>query len=431
MKLNTDYLKRVAVAALLSVVSVALVAYVSYHLWRSLSQSVKTVTAVKSDVAVTVKATGYIMRDETVLSSAASGNTVAVADYGEKVGINDVVVQVYGSGTAETADRIKEIDGEIELLNDCLVDGTLSMYDSSSLDADIISLMKAMRAADADGDYVTADSVRMQLKKKLIRRNVMSSDVDKVKNMVDDLTSERNSLMASLGYCLAEVKAPMSGYFYDTADGYEASFTADAAMSMTYAQFCTLISTDASAPETSCGKIAGSFVWYLACIVSPDETGKIEEGTKRTVSFPQSSGASIVMTVERVVNDKDTKTALVVFSSDIMPDGFDFSRSQPIEILKEEFTCIKVPLSAIRVIEIQIKDEADGTVTGTKLISGVYVLDGSTVYFRQVSVIQQNEDVYLVETEPEGEAEKGFRWLSRNDNIIVEGKGLYHGRILS
>lgn len=431
MKLNTEYLKRVAITVLLSIVAVALIAYVSYHLRRSLSKDVSTVTAVKSDVAVTVKTTGYIMRDETVIPFGASGNAVTVAANGEKVGINDVVVRIYDKGNAETADMIKEIDSEIELLGDCLVDGTLSLYDSSSVDADIISLMRSLRVADSRGDYVMADSVRADLKTKLIKRSIMTSTAAEVENMITDLTAERASLMQKLGICLSEIKAPLSGYFFDTADGYEASFTADTAMNMTYSQFMGLISSDAAPSVQSCGKVAGSFVWYLCCIVSPKETGKLEEGETRSVSFVQSSGMSIDMTVERVVNDKDSGTALVVFSSDIMPAGFDFSRSQQIEILKEEYTCFKVPLGAMRVIECPVIDEATGAETGTKLVSGVYVLDGSTVYFRQVSVIRQNEDVYLVETEPEGDPENGFMWLARNDNIIIEGKGLYHGRILS
>lgn len=356
------------------------------------------------------------MRKETVLSARYGGSAVATAKDGEKVGINDTVVRIYDAGNSQTADRIKEIDEEIDLLRESLSDGTLSLYDSTSVDALIISLMKSIRYADATGDYVSASSFRSELKKKLIKRNIMTATSLEVENMIADLSSARSSLMRSLGTCREEISAPASGYYFSLTDGYESAFTSDAALKMTYSEFSELT---ASAPDgtqtTSCGKIATEFVWYLACTVNRGEIGKIEEGETRKVSFIQNSNISLDMTVERTVADNGSDNILIVMSCDKMPRNFDFSRVQRIEILKKEYSCFKIPISAMRVI--------DG-------IRGVYVLDGSTVYFRAVSVLTQNDDAYLAEISPEEESGE-YKWLKLNDNIIIEGTGLYHGRILS
>ena len=72
-------------------------------------------------------------------------------------------------------------------------------------------------------------------------------------------------------------------------------------------------------------------------------------------------------------------------------------------------------------------------------VIGVYVFDGMTVSFRRIEVIREFDDAYLVssdvgeasaETGNEGSAQSA-PYLSRNEQIITSGKGLYDGRILS
>lgn len=68
-------------------------------------------------------------------------------------------------------------------------------------------------------------------------------------------------------------------------------------------------------------------------------------------------------------------------------------------------------------------------------VIGVYVFDGMTVSFRRIEVIREFDDAYLVssdvgdasaETGNEGSAQSA-PYLSRNEQIITSGKGLYDG----
>ena len=69
-------------------------------------------------------------------------------------------------------------------------------------------------------------------------------------------------------------------------------------------------------------------------------------------------------------------------------------------------------------------------------MTGVYVFDGVRAHFRRIEVIKEFDDVYIVsssvEEDEESKNEEGYiPFLSRNELIITEGKGIYDGRVIS
>lgn len=416
LKIDTDYLKRVAITVGSVVVSIGLMAYVSYHLWRSFTTEVETITASKSTVTLTEPSTGYIMREETLLNISVSGNVVSTVADGEKVGADDVVAKIYDAGTQATVDHIRELEADVALLTESLSDGTLTLYDTSAIDVQILSLMRQINDASEKNQYMIADSLKSELKRKLIKRSLMTSSKAQVENMISDLRSEISELTRSLGALRGTVYSPSAGYYYSKADGYEKIFTASSVESMTYESFNAMISSSPDiSSASSAGKIVTDHVWYMGCVYDSSLVSSLKEGDKCTVSFTYNSDTPLEMIVKKLIKSPDNTKTIVIFSSDRLPTGFDFSRSQPVEIIKEEFTCFKIPVSALRIV--------DG-------IRGVYVLDGSRVYFKAVSVIAQYDDSYLLEISPDGPV-KNYDWLALNDSIIVKGTGLYHGRTLS
>ena len=175
--------------------------------------------------------------------------------------------------------------------------------------------------------------------------------------------------------------------------------------------------------DTDAGKIVTDYKWYVAVKVSAQSVSGMEIGRTYEVSFPYNRGESLEMTLESAVDDETGECALVLSSGKITSD-FSFVRSQTVEITTKVMSGFSVPKSAIRM--------NDGVI-------GVYVFDGMTVSFRRIEVIREFDDAYLVssdvgeasaETGNEGSAQSA-PYLSRNEQIITSGKGLYNGRILS
>ena len=89
---------------------------------------------------------------------------------------------------------------------------------------------------------------------------------------------------------------------------------------------------------------------------------------------------------------------------------------QTVRFPTAEYTGFQIPVSAVRVV--------DG-------ITGVYVLDGSTVAFRPISSLVVTDGYYIVETNPDADPPEGYQWLAQHENLIIEGRALYHGKVLS
>lgn len=104
----------------------------------------------------------------------------------------------------------------------------------------------------------------------------------------------------------------------------------------------------------------------------------------------------------------------MILSSGYIRQGFDFTRAQPIKLVTEEIEGFRIPISAVRV--------QDGC-------SGVFILDIYVVRFREIDIIRQEADHYIVQLAPKETSQYG--WLERNDKMIVSGKGLYDGRVLN
>ena len=88
---------------------------------------------------------------------------------------------------------------------------------------------------------------------------------------------------------------------------------------------------------------------------------------------------------------------------------------QPAEIGDNSYTGLRVPASAIRVV--------NG-------VTGVYVLEGSIMHYRAVKLIVEGEDWCLLEIEPQAEPPEGYTWLRQNEIVITKGRRLAEGRIL-
>ena len=146
-----------------------------------------------------------------------------------------------------------------------------------------------------------------------------------------------------------------------------------------------------------------------------------------------SAGTELHMTIERLVPDEGG--VLLVFSSQDMPRGFDFSRRMTVETVAYETSGYRIPVEAVVTL--------DSAKTGES-VTGVYVLAGNVVEFRKISIYvrrdgyiiaQTYEDVQayldsLTEEERMTRTADGWSYLRLNDNIITGGNEIYEGKVI-
>ncbi len=425
--MDTDYLKRVGIYIVSALLSLGIVVYFGYHIWSSFRPDVKTEAVMQSTVTKTVDSQGYIFRRENPLSANSSGMVVPSVSDGKRVRAYGEAAGVYNTSEKDIASRIDEIDAQIELLSDTSTDGSVTLKDAAKIDQEIYELMTRIRMSLAEGDATAANTLRSELIYVTNKKSVLMGNSGDVTVRLSELRAERQELIGKLGSRIESVTTASAGYYYSVSDGFEKLFDPAVFDGADYESLKTLVTETSPDTPSNAGKIVTEPTWYTVCFVERGVGALMKEGEIRDISFTYSGGRVFSMKLENLIRGEDGYAC--VFSCSDMPEDFDFTRSQPVRISMADYTGFKVRISDVRLI--------DG-------MQGVYVLDGSTVRFRQISVITDYEGYYIVETDPDVETdeettetdaetesdEKTYRYLKLHDLIITEGTGLYDGKIL-
>lgn len=421
--MDVKYLKQVALGFVSVVLVLSMLCYVVYHMTNGFSAEIKTTPALMGEYYESEEAEGYVFRYENVLSSKYSGTVNYNVNNGERVSVGTRVAQVYEkTGDESLTAGMVAIDKKIEMLRASNISDNLSVSDTKATDDDISKYLESMRQSRRNGNLSAAGSNAAELLVSLNRREIIVSSRSNYNDIIKELEAERAALAARLSGTNEPVMAKESGYFYYECDGYENVFLPELLDGLTPSALGELVSC---APDTSrhVGKNVTSQKWYIALTLKRAEMSAFETGKSYKVAFCDYSNLYVDMTLEEMNAEADS--ALLVFSSNDMPAGFGYERSQSVRVITEEHEGLRFPMSAIRINEG---------------VEGVYVLYGNTVFFRVAEVIGVENGYAVVkkDTEPyvkEGGAKDGsdavWTAVALYDEVIVSGTGLYHSMIVN
>lgn len=407
-KKNSAFLSKLAMGFIFVIV----VIYAVYHLISLFNgDNIKTIEAGVTTHSVTVGASGYIFRDETLLTA----NNTGVVDYqvenGAKVSSGQKLASVY-KGQGQLRESVLALDRQIALLEKSSL-GTepldLSALRNEANDT-YYKLMELLASGEAGQLSAQIEDIMVTLN----RMSALTDDEASISSTLAALKKVRESLFSGeydTGY------APSSGYFYYLADGYENLFTMQAANSLTEQSFYEMTSRlNDERKEVSArvfGKIADSSGWRFVVPLSAKDASLLELNSSFNVRFPENNFTTLPMTLEKKVVATEHEQVLCVFYCNRLPDNFSLERCQSVEVEVSSATGIYVPRTALTVV--------DG-------VRGVYVRRGGVVHFRSVEIVYQGADYCLVK---ENASEQGgYYALGVNELIIYEGKNLFDGRIL-
>lgn len=409
---NGDIKLRIAVL----IIAVSVLSYTVYHVSSFFGEDISTIITGVSTETKTLSLESYIFRDEEILYSDRGG----VADYlvsdGTKVSKGDILAEVYSNGTAKNKQAIRLLDSQIDIL-DQSVNSSLTLADIEDVRSDTAdayySIVKMLSTKDTGDLAKQIDNLLLGLN----RESVLTNEESPVTTTLETLESTRESVFSQGGAITVE-SSDRSGYFYSYIDGYEDYFTLENLDRITsFAQINTLATAgQASSVEGAFGKLADSCEWKMLVSVSridhplfPDPA-ESEEDHYYNIKFTENGNVEIPMLLEKKIEDTGSDGMLLVFSTDRLPEGFIFNRSQSITVELDSVSGIYVPKTAV------VRD-------GNTL--GVYILRGYVVHYRRIEPVYETDNYYLVE-----QKENTEKYLGVNDLIITGGGNLFDGRIL-
>ena len=437
-RMGTERVKALLSAGF-TVLMLGIIGFAIYQVARHVTVGLNTLRTQEITDESYVSLELYIFRDEQPLYAEGSNLYLYDVGNGERIGVGDSFGTAYrvedAAAAAELQARLNAYGDRIALLRE--LGGTGTPADArdtaDAVDRDYLGLLGAAGRGDLSAVAGYADSMLDGLGRYDVITGASGSQ------SIAALKAERDALIQGIPV-VSSMATDTSGYFYYHCDGYESVFAYDTAMTMTPAEFKDMTAMQAYAvAEGVVGKMVYSTVWYAATYIPLSDSAievfqqGIASGKTYVMRCGDSAGTELHMTIERLVPDEGG--ALVVFSSQDMPRGFDFSRRITVETVAYETSGYRIPVEAVVTLHSRKTGED---------VTGVYILAGNVVEFRKISIYVRRDGYIIAETyedvkayqetltpeELEKRTADGWEYLRLNDNIITGGNELYEGKVI-
>ena len=373
-----------------------------------------------SENAVTVS--GYVVREETVLSGGAGDLVYFSRGEGERVSRGGTVALVYQSAQSlQDANALRSLEEQLDQLADAraLAAGSSA---TARLDEEVADSLIAFRGAMAAGDLSTAEEPADALRSAVLRRSFAYSGTASLDAAIAQLQEQITALSASAGAGTTRITAPEAGLFSSMVDGYETVLTPERLETMTPADYRSLAPQQTAG---SCGKMVYGTRWYFVTLMKTEDMGSMAAGDTVTLRFQNGLDRDLTMTVHSI-SEEDKGQKLVVLAADDYLGLTTLLRHQNAQIIFDSYTGLRVPRSAVRILTETITDEEGGELTEKN--TGVYCLWGAAARFKPVEVIWQEESYILVRP---AEGASSTRVLRAGDEAITAAADLFDGKVIS
>ena len=375
---------------------IAVMAYLGISFVTSYRDPLRTVKAVGMETHDGVSTTGFIVRDEYVLT-ASGGNMAVTATEGAKLAQGETVAVRYsGVAAMDRAQRISDIQLRIRQLTavrngksgDELSGSAIENLSRIVLSGDLGDLYGAAQDVDA---YIISGSA------------LATGDEDE---QIAALEEELRGLAQSATDDTVRVEAPFAGTFSFAVDGYE-RVRVDELDGLTPSGFASLFAEPGPTDDTAIGKLARGIRWYYVTVMDEKDALRLTEGKTVSLSFSRTYSARLTMRVDHVSQPEDGRCC-VVFSTDKYLQDVSALRDATAEIVFGTLSGVSVPREAVH-----LNDEGETI---------VYILEGVRANEVPVKIIAETADLYVVE-----ETRTGLRV---NDRVILRAASLYDGAVV-
>lgn len=401
--MNGKYTRILATSA-----GILLIVYLLYQTVFTSLSSIKTETAIAYTAEETISAEGYIIRDETIITSDdAKGGVLnyEIAD-GNRVAKGGKVAGVYKSERdVEIKAQIAELDNQISNLSVVCNMDMSNVTDLSRIDNQIktglIDLLDSVDGGDYSSLSAAADEYLTLLNKRLVAIGAETNFSARLAT----LQSRKAELEAQLGTAI-DITSESAGYFVSSIDGYENVLGTDSVKTLTKEQLES-IKPEETKTENVIGKTVDSVDWYIATVLSFEDSLKFTEGQALRIRVPLQTATELPVTVEKINRDAASSETVIVFKCGYMNGELSLIRTQPLTIIVSSSEGLYVPNDARRIVDNQM---------------GVFVKTGNAVKFKPIEVIYNGTGFVICKKDGE---------LRLYDEVIVKGNDLYDGKIVN
>lgn len=283
-----------------------------------------------------------------------------------------------------------------------------------------------------DGNLSDIDDVTNDLLYSINQRQIYTGKITNFNDRISELQSEITTLESKAGKSTGAITTEKAGYFLSHCDGYENALDYNNLDRLTVSDLENVKQTKVS--DNVAGKVVSGLKWYVACKVTADEATRLSlwDGSA-TVLFSDASSESIPAVIKRIYQKTKNSDALLILECDYMNPDLAQARQEPIEIGLGTYTGLRISKKAIHddYVTKTTYDENDNKHTEQVKVQGVYVLHGSEVRFRQISILYADDDYVICDPDPDSKELVNGTTVELYDRVILEGDDLYDGKVIN
>ena len=375
-----------------------------------------TVSALSAEATSSNEYRGVFVRNEEPVHFSGRGTlSYNVAD-GGRLGKGSLIAEVYPNDEQISINSEKEkLEKKLELLEKIQNPGTRESAQpatlSESIEEDYRSLIYYRDMKDYDSMKSVMDDILVHMSTYQI---ITNEDVDFSQQTIDIqnqlLTLEQNSINP-----IEPVVSERSAYFVSYCDGYEEKFS-EANLGNISINDLKNVTDNRLADSNIVGKLIGGYSWHLL-IIADNSRKEYAVGDSLKLRFESSADEYDAVITD--IRDEGTAAESIItmscsqFNSDLVQH-----RIENVEVIKGEYSGLKVPREAIRFVDLAEKlyDDNDKEYEVTVNTKGVYIQKGEQVTFKKIDVIYEGGD-YVLSAVHLNDSD----YLTLYDDIVLEG----------
>ena len=319
-----------------------IIIYIFYSIYLLLRSPNETVLVDDGSLTLEESATGYIIREETVLTGNNYKNGLtAILTEGERAAKNQTIFRYSSSNEEEIKSKIEEINLKIqEALSK---EGTIPSTDIRNLEKQIDEKLQNLNEIT---DTQTIEEYKKEIEEIISKKARIAGSLSQRGSYIQDLSKQKEEYEQKLTEGSEYINAPEAGVVSYRVDGLEDILTPDDFSNLTEESLENLGLTTGKIISTSTesGKIINNFNCYLATILSSESAKQAELDEKVTLTV--SSGNEISANIKYIA-EQDNDKVLIVFELNTLTEELIQYRKISFNITWWSYSGLKVPNTSI------------------------------------------------------------------------------------
>lgn len=419
---------------LISIFIVCLVSYVIFIFARmNSSDAVDTENAEYTTVSDIIQTEGFVVRDESYIVDNTNGEISYNVNDGENISLGKNIADVYENyNDAVAQQEIKRINKQIDdlekLSNSYFKESVGLDTVNNQIDNGIINMLSNVK--DCNYDSVLTNSE--QLLYFINERQIITGKVENFDEKINYLKGQKAELENTHSKKIKTITADKAGYFVSAVDGYENCINYNDISKVTLNDYNNI--KKKSVDKNVIGKVVSNPEWFFVCKIDKDQALALSKmqgkGIDVNVTIPFISGAKIPASIVTVNQKTRQDDGVVVLSCDYMESEISKARFENIEIETLGYSGLKVNKKAIHEDYVTIIDDNGNETKSGKKVQGVYVLYGSELIFKEISIIHSTTEYVICNPEPDEGVLLNGETIQLYDQIVIKGDDLYNGKVI-